>query len=144
MGVQIITDFNATGKIGAVQDDKHIEIFVEGRAGDNLKAVAKLAAQIVYDIAKHVAESGETEAFEHIDAEALTDTQKATIVISTKLKGEIAKELGAAVLKEQMKEQGLPEEIIDGLADALSRIGFDDIFSKRDNGDNNDDEGDEE
>lgn len=100
MGTQIITDFNATGKIFAVQDEKHIEVFVEGRAGDNLKAVAKLAAQIVYDTAKHVAESGATEVFEHIDAEGLTDTQKATIVISNKLKDEITKELGAAVLKE--------------------------------------------
>ena len=139
MGVQIITDFNATGKISAVQDEKHIEIFIEGRTGDNLKAVAKLAAQIVYDTAKQVAESGNTEVFEHIDAEALTDTQKATIVISNKLKVEITKELGAAVLKEQMKEQGVPASIIDGLADTISRIGFDAISNKGD-----DEEGDEE
>lgn len=141
MGVQIITDFNATGKISAVQDEKHIEIIVEGRAGDNLKAVAKLAAQIVYDTAKQVAESGATEVFEHIDAEALTDTQKATIVISNKLKGEIDKELGAAVLKDQMKEQGIPAEIIDGLADAISKIGYDIVSNKRDS---DDEEGDEE
>lgn len=138
MGVQIITDFNATGKMVAVQDDKHIEIFVEGRTEDNLKAVAKLAAQIVYDTAKKVAESGATEVYEHIDAEGLTDTQKATIVIQNKLKDEITKELGAAVLKEQMKEQGVPAEIIDGLADVVSKIGFD-IVSNKD-----DEEGDEE
>lgn len=139
MGVQIITDFNATSKISAVQDDKHMEIFIEGRAGDNLKAVAKLAAQIVYDTAKQVAESGDTKVFEHIDAEGLTDTQKATIVIQNELKDEITKELGAAVLKDQMKEQGLPAEIIDGLADAIFKIGHDIVSNKGD-----DEEGDEE
>lgn len=125
MSTQIITNFKATGTIYAVQDEKHIEIFVEGRAGDNMKAVAKLAAQVIYDTAKQAVEAGIKEAIGDIDSEQLSDTEKATITLSHKLREQITKELGAIALKDKMKEQGIPAEIIDDLAEAMSNIGFD-------------------
>lgn len=124
MAIQIITDFNATAKICAVSDDKHVEVYMEGQAGEIVKNSIRMLAKAVYSAAEGALENEEIRnALE--TGEGMTDKDAAVVFLAKHAIDDFQEELAKLKTEEMLKEfegaKGVPDAIIGHIAEIIAK-----------------------
>lgn len=128
MGIHIITDFNATAKLCAVSDDKHMEVLMEGPAGELVKMGIKMLAQAIYGAADGALSCEEIASQLEYDGVNVTAKDAAVVFLAKEALGDVQKELCALKVKEMLggDEEGskLSNSAMNALAGAATRAMF--------------------
>ena len=141
MSVKIISDFKPTQMIYIVGDDNHAECMIDGKVGDNFKALSNLVARLIIKTGQQFIDDAHEEKIEKLrkeyEGKEISDYDIGTITVWRQFQDQITQELTKLKIKEDMNipdviKKIMPDEILDKIISDM----LDEAMSDEEDGEN--------